>query len=120
MIPPEIKFWVHRDGLTGEFYTSTNFDLATSKHISDAHIYRTLKGAKNQIKGRVDMYRGAVDMMEGWKKNSTRGGYYRENWPRIQQDGLNALEHLKDPAGVAYIEIVEVTSVVQLKKVKYK
>jgi len=116
----DIKFWVHRDGLTGRFYTTTNFALTTSDHVNDAHVYRTLKGARNQIKGRVDMFRDAVDLMEGFKKNSTRDAYFRENWPRIEAEGRDAIEHLKDPNNQAYIEIVEVTSIVTLTKVNYK
>lgn len=120
MIKPDIKFWVHRDGLSGEFYISTNYGLARSKDVNDAHIYRTLKGARNQIKGRIAMFHDAVDMMEGWKKNASRDSYYREHWPSIEEGGLDAQEHLKDPSGRAYIEIVEVTSTVTLKKVNYK
>ena len=117
MSKPDIKFWVHRDGLTGKFYTTTNYAIATSDDVNDAHIYRTLKGARNQVKGRISMYENAVDMMEGWKKNADRDWYYQENWPRIEQEGLDAQEHLKDPNKLAYIEIVEVTSTVTLKKV---
>ena len=120
MSKPDIKFWVHRDGLTGKFYATTNYSLALSDDINAAHVYRTLKGAKNQIKGRVEMYKYNLKMMEKWKNSHDRDTYFKDYWEDTKREGEEAQDRLKDPSGVAYIEIFEVTSIVTLKKVSYK